>query len=256
MRHRPDVSSPRPIAIVQARLGSSRLPRKVLEPIEGRPMIAHVVERLRRSRELADVVLAIPEGDDELAIEAERLGVPVRRGPEHDVLARYVAAAESTGADPVVRITSDCPLIDPDLVDRVVERYRERRRHGVDLVANTSPRRWPRGLDTEVVRLGALERLAKIETDPAIREHVTLGLRRRPETFRVEGLEAERDLSEHRWTVDTADDLAFVRAVYGELRDTPAFGTEDVLALLARRPDIRALNAHVAQKELPPGGAS
>jgi spore coat polysaccharide biosynthesis protein SpsF len=217
-------------------------------------MIARVVERLRRCRRLAGVVLAIPAdpGDDALADVARALGVPVFRGPTHDVLARYVGAAREHEADPVVRITADCPLIDPALVDRTVAAFEDLAVDGVDLVANTTPRRWPRGLDTEVVRRDALLRLDEQERDPAVREHVTLGIYRRPDEYAIRGLDAERDLSEHRWTVDTPADLEFVRAVYGALEpENPSFGLDDVLALLERRPDLRRLNAHVRQKELP-----
>jgi len=251
------VTGPVPGAIVQARLGSTRLPRKVLEPIEGRPMLARVLERVARSPGIERVVLAIPEGerDEPLAELAGELGVPVFRGPEHDVLARYLGAARAHGIDPVVRITSDCPLLDPELVGATLAAFRERReRDPVDLLANTVPRRWPRGLDTEVVSLAALAELDRVEDDPAVREHVTLGIYRRPERFRVAGLAAEEDLSRLRWTVDTPEDLALVREVYRELLPVhgPLFGWREVVALLDRRPELSALNARVRQKEAPP----
>jgi spore coat polysaccharide biosynthesis protein SpsF len=235
-------------------MGSTRLPGKVLEPIEGRSMLARVVERLRACARLEVVVVAIPEGPGEAALveECGGLGAAVFAGPEEDVLARFLGAAEEHRIDPAVRITSDCPLIDPAIVDRTVDEYFRRRDDDVDLVSNTRPRRWPRGMDTEVVSASALLRADGLEKDPAVREHVTLALYRRPQTFRVQGLTSERDLSHLRFTVDTEDDLAFVRAVYRELGQTdPPFGLEAVLALLGRRPDIADLNAGVHQKELP-----
>ncbi len=249
---------PVPGAIVQARLGSTRLPRKVLEPIEGTPMLGRVVERLGRAPGIEKIVLAIPEGkrDEPLADLGRALGVTVFRGPERDVLARYLGAARAHGIDPVVRITSDCPLIDPEVVGATLAAFLDRRQHRdpVDLLANTVPRRWPRGLDTEVVSLAALAELDRVEDDPAVREHVTLGIYRRPDRFRVAGLPAERDLSRLRWTVDTPEDLALVREIYRELLPAhgAGFGWRAVVALLERRPDLAAVNARVRQKEVPP----
>jgi len=246
-----------PGAIVQARVGSTRLPAKVLAPLAGRPLLARVLGRLGRAAGLARVVLAIPEGprDEPLAALAAELGVPVFRGPEDDVLGRYVGAALAHGIDPVVRVTADCPLIDPELVGAVLAAFLERRAADpVDLLANTLPRRWPRGLDTEVVSREALVELDRIETDPAVREHVTLGIYRRPERFRVAGLPGPRDLAHLRWTVDTPEDLAVVREIWEALLPVhgEAFGWRDVLALLERRPDLARRNAAVPQKELPP----
>ena len=182
-------------------------------------MLARVVERLRLCRTIDSIVIAAPEGpeNEPLAEEARRLETPVWRGSQQDVLARYIGAAEAHDIDPVVRITADCPLLDPFLVDRTVGEYLRLRPQGVDLVCNTWPRRWPRGLDAEVLARSALERAHAVENDPAVREHVTLAIYQRTPPFRVAGLESERDLSGHRWTVDTQDDLAFMRGIYAAL---------------------------------------
>jgi spore coat polysaccharide biosynthesis protein SpsF len=240
--------------IVQARMGSTRLPGKVLEPIGDRSMIAWVVDRLRACRLVDLVVVAVPAGtaSEPLVEECRRLGARTFEGPDDDVLARYLGAARAFDIDPVVRVTSDCPLIDPEIVDAAVEAFRRRRGAGCELVSNFVPRRWPRGLDVEVVAREALERADTLEADLAVREHVTLAMYRRPDVFRVEGFPSAEDLSTHRWTVDTADDLAFVRAVVGELSGQGAlFGYRDVLDLLERRPELMALNASIQQKELP-----
>lgn len=239
-------------AIVQARLGSVRLPGKVLAPIEGRSMLARVVERLRACAALETIVVALPDGPENapLAAEAERTGAAVWCGPERDVLARVLGAANANAVDPIVRITADCPLLDPSVVERTLAEYRALA-PGVDLVCNTWPRRWPRGLDTEVVAREALARADLLEADPAVREHVTLAIYRRPETFRIAGLAAERDLSHHRFTVDTPKDLAFVRAVYRALGGEHPFGLRDVLELLEARPDLAGLNSGIEQRGLP-----
>ncbi len=242
----------RTVAIVQARMGSTRLPGKALVPIEGRPMIARVLERLARCRLLDALVVAIPDTPDNepLAAAAEQAGAQVCRGSEEDVLGRYLRAAEQSDADPIVRITSDCPLIDPELVDRTIEAFLDRQ-PSADLVCNTRPRRWPRGLDTEVVARRALEHAATACTDPTLREHVTAPLYAAPEHYAISGLDSEEDHSHLRWTVDTAEDLAFVREVYAAL-DPPSgtpFGWRAVLELLERRPELLRINAHVRQKE-------
>ena len=229
------------------------MPGKTLASIEGRSMLARVVERLRLCRTIDSIVIAAPEGpeNEPLAEEARRLETPVWRGSQQDVLARYIGAAEAHDIDPVVRITADCPLLDPFLVDRIVGEYLRLRPQGVDLVCNTWPRRWPRGLDTEVLARSALERAHAVENDPAVREHVTLAIYQRTPPFRVAGLESERDLSGHRWTVDTQDDLAFMRGIYAALGDGNVegrpFGLDDVLELLATRPELAALSAGVGE---------
>ncbi len=241
-------------AIIQARLASTRLPGKVLAEIEGRTMLAWVIARLRRSRFVKRIVVAVPEKaeSEPLLVEARRAGALVWSGPEHDVLTRTLGAAEAHGIDPVVRITSDCPLIDPELVDAVVAAFLCRRAEGIDLVANTQPRAWPRGLDTEVVSRSALQRASRFEEDPAVREHVTLPIYHRQELFHVAGLSADEDRSHHRWTVDTPEDLHFVRTVYQEMAGRcETFTSADVFELLTRRPEIAALNARIQQKELP-----
>ena len=241
-------------AIIQARVGSTRLPRKVLEPIEGRSMLEWVVARLRRSGGLGKIVVAVPDlaESEPLVEEVRRLGAELWRGPEQDVLARYCGAAEHFAIDPIVRVTSDCPLIDPALVDAVLEAYGRSGSEGIDLVANTLPRRWPRGLDVEVVSAAALRRASRVETEPQVREHVTLAIYRREDLFRTAGLEGGEDLSQYRWTVDTPEDLEFVLAVYRALGSRALrCGFEDILELLAARPEISAINADVKQKELP-----
>lgn len=240
------------VAIVQARMGSTRLPGKVLMDIAGKTMLARVVERARRAKRLDAVVVAatVDSRDDAIAGECRRIGVPLFRGSQEDVLDRYYRCAVDQAADPVVRITSDCPLLDPEVVDRVVASFLLER---PDYTSNVVERTYPQGLDVEVVRMEALARAWREAKQPYERAHVTPYVYQHPDRFRIAGVEAERDYSRHRWTVDTADDLAFVRAVYGELGAEGHFGMEQVLDLLEREPRIAELNAHVRQKALEDG---
>jgi spore coat polysaccharide biosynthesis protein SpsF len=225
------------LAVLQARMSSTRLPGKVMRPVVGRPMIGLQVERLRRSARLGRIVVATSIGpeDDPLADYVETLGLAVHRGERDDVLSRFHGAIEAHGGgEHVVRLTADCPLADPEVIDAVVARHLET---GADYTANTEGRTYPKGLDVEVCRVEALEAAWAEATDPYEREHVTAFLYRRPERFRLAALTREPPLK-YRWTVDTPEDFAFVEAVYAALYPAhPEFTSQDVLAWQARNPD-------------------
>lgn len=209
----------RTIAVVQARSGSSRLPGKVLAELEGAPLLAQELRRLSRARLLDDIVVATTtsDSDDAVAELAEREGVRWYRGSESDVLGRYVEAARETGAETVVRVTADCPLLDPGVVDLVVERLHESVAQP-DYVSNVVERSFPHGLDVEAFFVDVLERLARLSSSPSAREHVTWYLRfEHPELFLIGSVEAENDDSDLRWTVDTPADLELVRRLYRDL---------------------------------------
>jgi len=230
------------LAILQARMSSSRLPGKVMADLLGEPMLARQVERLRRCRTIDRLLLAtsIDAADDALAGLAARIGIDCFRGSLDDVLDRFHAAASGRGADQIVRLTGDCPLADPELIDRLVELHVA---GGYDHSCNTLNPRWPDGLDAEVMRAEVLEAAWREAVLPSDREHVTRFIYTRPERFRLGSLVGDTDLSDQRWTVDTPEDLAMVRAVYAALYPAnPAFGTEDTLAFLAAHPEIAALN--------------
>jgi spore coat polysaccharide biosynthesis protein SpsF len=237
----------RVIAIVQARMGSSRLPGKVLAEIGGATMLGQVVRRLRAARRIADVVVATSAGADDDAVveETGRLGAGVHRGPAADVLARFLGAARAYRADAIVRVTADCPLLDAGVVDQVIEALVD----GVDYASNTHDRSYPRGLDAEALHRDTLERIARLGTSPAAREHVTAFIMEAPALFRIAQLRAEHDDSDLRWTVDTADDLAAVRTLYDELALAEAPRPyRDVVAAVRARPALAASNAHVIQQ--------
>jgi len=231
------------LAVLQARMSSRRLPGKVLEPVLGEAMLLRQVERLRRARALDDLVVATSSdpSDDRLADLCTGHGIAVHRGSLDDVLARVVDAAAFRDPGAVVRLTADCPLADPDVIDRVIAAFRD---NAVDYAGNIDPPTWPDGLDVEVIRYEALVEVARRAQLPDEREHVTLFLRRHPERHASVNVATETDRSHMRWTVDRPDDLAFVRAVYERLYpEQPDFRLDDILALLEREPELAELNA-------------
>jgi glutamate-1-semialdehyde 2,1-aminomutase/spore coat polysaccharide biosynthesis protein SpsF len=226
----------RTVAIVQARMASTRLPGKVLADLAGRPMLARVVERVRWAASVERVVVATSTSpaDDAVARFCAHSGVACFRGAEHDVLDRFCQAARAHEADTVVRITADCPLLDPEVIDRVVGALR---RDDADYASNVNPPTYPDGLDVEAFTFAALARAWEQARTPAEREHVTPYLRHSGR-FRTSNVSHHTDLSRHRWTVDEPADLEFVRAVYERFNGSAAFGLEDVLAYLASEPGL------------------
>jgi spore coat polysaccharide biosynthesis protein SpsF len=236
-------------AVIQARMGSTRLPGKVLADVGGRPLIYHVIERASRISAVDEVVVAIPDGlrDDELMRAIVFAGARVVRGSENDVVSRYVKAAEEVRADAVVRITADCPLLSPLVSSEVVEYFLSGAQY--DYVSNTLDRTFPRGLDTEVVTTAALTAANREAESHTEREHVTPFVWRRGDRFKLGSVRGQADLSSHRWTVDTDLDLQFVRVVYDTIGRWD-FEMSDVLEVLDDNPGILGINSLVAQKEL------
>ncbi len=234
-------------AIVQARMGSTRLPGKVLMDIGGESVLARVVHRLKRASQIREIVIATSAEvkDGVIVRECERLAVSCFRGSEHDVLERYWRAAEQFRCDVVVRVTSDCPLIDPDVVDEVITAFIDKE---ADLACNDFPRTFPRGLDVEVLTIDALRRAREMSDQHYQREHVTPVIYERPEIFSVVSVQTKPDLSHLRWTLDTREDLALVRAIYSYFYNRDEFGWQEVVELMRRRPELAAMNAHIAQK--------
>lgn len=241
----------RTVAIIQARTGSSRLPGKVLMPLLGAPILAHIVERVSRAHLVDEVVVATTglASDDAIESLARTSGWALVRGSETDLLDRYLAASRAHEADIVVRITSDCPLIDPELVDDVV---RVLATTGADYASNTlEPRTYPRGLDVEAMTREALERAGVEDTNHARREHATPYIYRHPELFRLARVASPEDLSDHRWCVDTLEDLDLVRRIY-EAMGNDRFGWREALAVVRAHPDWARINVNVGQKTVPP----
>jgi spore coat polysaccharide biosynthesis protein SpsF len=201
-------------------------------------MILRQIERVRRASSLDALVVAtsVDSSDDELVAVLEQQGITCVRGPLEDVLGRFLVVLETRTCDVVVRLTADCPLISPEVIDLVVERFHE---SAADYVSNTMNPSFPDGLDVEVMSVQVLREVGSESTDPHEREHVTLGIYRHPERFSIENVfdPSGRDNSRLRWTVDTPDDLAFVAEIYAHL-GPDAFEYDDVLDLLERRPEL------------------
>lgn len=237
------------LIIVQARLGSTRLPRKVLLDLGGQPVLTRMIERLRRIQSPARLLVATTTDRQDDPVEAlcRRLDVQVFRGHPTDLLDRHYRAAVAAGAEAVAKIPSDCPLIDPSVVDRVIGRFTQ---SGCDYASNLHPASWPDGNDVEVMRMQALETAWREAMLAMEREHTTPYLWERPERFRLanvlwdeESAEARDYSLSHRWTLDYAEDYALIRQVFEALYpENPAFGVEDILELLASRPQLAALN--------------
>jgi spore coat polysaccharide biosynthesis protein SpsF len=242
----------RVVAIIQARMGSTRLPGKVLKDLGGETVLARVVNRTRRATLLDEVVVAtsILPADDVIARECEALKVACFRGDETDVLDRYYRAAQKFATDAVVRITADCPLIDPELIDAAI---RSRLDQKADYASNSLARTYPRGLDVEVFTADALSRAWSAAKEEYQRTHVTPYLYQNPELFKVISIAEEGDHSKYRWTLDTAEDLELLRAVYKHFGNRDNIRWIEVLDLMEAQPELAALNSHVRQKALREG---
>jgi spore coat polysaccharide biosynthesis protein SpsF len=238
------------VAIIQARMGSTRLPGKVLKDLGGKTVLGRVVERLQRCKAIDEVLVATTDRatDDAITAECRKISAAVSRGDQDDVLDRYFRAAQLTKADVVVRITSDCPMIDPEVTDKTVAAFLQAK---PDYASNVMTRTYPRGLDTEVFSFDALGRAWQHAHKPYEREHVTPHIFENPSTFKLLSVTCEADHSDHRWTVDTQEDLDFVQAVYSKLPEE--FSWKDVLELVVREPELEDLNRSVRQKVLHEG---
>ncbi len=243
----------RSLAIIQARMGSTRLPGKVLLKIKGKPMLVHIFDRLKRCQYIDHIILATSNSvqDYPLLDLAKKEKVEGFAGSEQDVLDRYYQAARQHRPDWVVRITGDCPVIDPEITDLVIKRHSEKHR---DYTSNTVVRSYPRGLDTEVMTFEALEKAATEAFKPYEREHVTPYIFEHPKSFSIEQVLAEpRHLQpDLRLTVDTPEDLELIQEIFSHLYNTnPFFLVDEILNLMKQQPELSKVNAHIKQKTVP-----
>jgi len=241
------------VAIVQARVGSTRLPGKVLLDLVGRTVLDRVVQRVRQFTMIDDVIVATSSerADNPIIDECDRIGVASFRGSESDVLDRFVGAVRETDADVCVRLTADCPLLDPGVSDNIISLFLLA--DDADYASNKIPQSFPRGLDTEVFTREALERAARDAHEPYERVHVTPYIYRHPEIFSLLSVTSDVDRSDWRWTIDTPEDIEFVREIYRRLDSRGDFGWQDVVALLVNEPSLMWINSHVLQKEIDQG---
>lgn len=243
-----ETAGPRIVAIVQARMGSTRLPGKSLADLAGKPLLQRVIERCQASAMIDDVWLATTTEaiDNALADLCGRIGVKVYRGSVDDVLDRFYQTARKATADVVVRVTADDPFKDPEVIDLAVRRLL---RGGLDYVSNTIEPTYPEGLDIETVTFEALERAWKEARLASEREHVTPYIWKNPQWFQIENFLLDTNLSHLRWTVDYEQDLKFARAVYERLGHEGIFSMHDVLALIEKEPELATINQGIVRNQ-------
>src|SRR5438552_13266435 len=237
-------------AIIQARMGSSRLPGKVLMPLAGKPAIDHVFQRtsLIRGVDLIMVATSTSPLDDPLAARCRELGAHVYRGSEIDVLDRYYKAAQAIGAQIVMRITADCPLLDPIESAKVLDAFLATPR--CDYASNVEPPFLPDGLDTEVASFPALEKVWRDVFDPVFREHVTYYIGCHPNEFKTAAVTSDLDLSHYRWTLDEPADYVLLSKIAERLKERNQFGyLDEVLDIVREDPSLVALNKHIERNE-------
>lgn len=240
------------VCIMQARVGSSRLPEKVLKEIAGKTVLEHDVDRLKRVKRIDEIVIAttVEEKDYKIVDESKRLGVKFFRGSEEDVLSRYYFAAKENNADVVIRVTSDCPLLDSEITDDIIKFYLDNYPK-YDYVSNTLDRTYPRGLDTEVFSFKALEKAFNEAKEKFEREHVTPFIGGNNNVFSNYQFKDNEDNSHLRLTLDTDEDLELITEVYSELYDIDEnFGLKDIVNLFKKRPELIDINSEIEQKKI------
>ncbi|ALB44528.1 cytidylyltransferase domain-containing protein [Clostridium beijerinckii] len=241
------------VCIMQARIGSTRLPGKILKKICGKTVLEHDIDRLKRVGNVKKIIIAttILEKDSIVVKEANRLGITYYRGSEEDVLSRYYYAAKENNADIVVRVTSDCPLIDSEVTEKIIQHYLDNIEK-YDYVSNTIDRTYPRGLDTEVFSFKALEAAFNEAKSKSDREHVTPYIWRNNNLFKVEQYKNNVNYSELRWTLDTKEDFELINRIYKilYLDEKYNFNMNDILKLYKKYPELYTINNIVEQKKI------
>ncbi|MDD4203320.1 MAG: glycosyltransferase family protein [Candidatus Omnitrophica bacterium] len=235
--------------IIQARYASTRLPGKVLIPLKGKTVIEHVIGRCKNAQTIDNVIVATSheETNEKIVNKMNEIKQVVFRGSENDVLDRYYKCAKQFSIKHIVRITSDCPIIDPFVIDTVVQRYFQTH---ADYCSNAVERTYPDGQDVEVFSFETLEKTWKNAKLLSEREHVTSYIRTFPELFKIEGIVEERMLGNKRWTLDQNEDLEFIRKIMDALYDeNPCFSMESVLAFLEKEPNLEKTNSHIEINE-------
>ena len=236
-------------AIIQARFNANRLPGKVLLRVLDKTIIEYVIERVEKAETIEDIIVATTDNDSDLQIVdlINRIGIKLYRGNESDVLDRYYQAAKTFNVKHVARITADCPLIDPDIIDKVINRYSD---SGADYCSNTREISFPDGEDVEVFSFNALSNAWTNARLLSEREHVTPFITKHPNMFKLESYESEVDLSSKRWTVDEGSDFKFIKSVIeGIYPNNPNFKMDDILKFLQKNPDLENINTGTDRNE-------
>lgn len=237
------------VAIIQARMGSTRLPNKVLMKINGHTMLEEVIRRTKTIKGTDEVIVATTENlkDEKIVSLCKKLKIKVFRGSEDDVLDRYYQCARLVKADVIIRITSDCPLLDPKTVAGGLELFLKT---NADYVSNALKRTYPRGLDFEIFTLNALKKAAEVGKESTDREHVTPYIYSNPKIFKISHLTNSKNYSKYRLTVDTQIDLELVREIFKALdKNSKVFGLKEIINFLEKNPELAKINSDVIQKD-------
>ncbi len=242
------------VCIMQARTGSSRLPSKILKEVCNKTILQHDIDRLLMSKKIDKLVIATTESkDDDIIIEiAKNNNIGYFRGSENDVLSRYYFAAKKYNAEVVIRVTSDCPLIDPVIIDNMVNKFEHKlETEKIDYLSNKIKMTFPRGLDAEVFTFKALEKTYLEATQDFEKEHVTPYIYLNSDKFKIESYENEVDYSNYRWTLDTVEDFELIKNIYDNIYDeNKMFLFYDVLEYINKNPEVSKINEHIVQKQL------
>lgn len=238
------------VASIEARMTSTRLPGKVLLPCVGKKMLELLVERVKRSKIIDEIVISttVNTPDDEIVKVAKRLGIGYFRGSELDVVERVVFAMKYARADVVVQLTGDCPLLDPDVIDQVTRIYLY---NNFDYVSNTLVRSYPRGLDVQVSSFEILEKSLRIAKDDAQHEHLFLSIYENSDKFRLFNVFANPELCrpDYRWTLDTGSDYDFINTIYRHFyKKNPTFTSSHIIGFIKKYPEVAEINNDIQQK--------
>jgi len=238
------------LIIVQARMTSTRLPGKIMKIVCGKPLLEHLINRLKKVKCADQIVIAttVNETEDIIVDLCKKLDTLYYRGSEEDVLGRYYEAAVEYGGDVIIRVTSDCPVIDPDVVDYLTDFYMKNLKK-YDYVTNTLKRTYPRGMDVEVFSFSILKEACERAKREDEREHVTTFIRNKPTQYRLHNIKYSSDLSHYRLTVDTSEDMELIRRIFESLYvENPEFTMKDIVSKIVANPEWEYINAHIHQK--------
>ena len=234
--------------IIQARLDSTRLPKKVSKKIQNKPMIWHVINRIKKTHGVEQIILATSDDPSDIPLLkiAKKENIIAFAGNKKNVLNRYFECAKEFSADPIIRITGDCPLIDFSIVERMLKKFLK---NDYDYMTNTNPPTFPDGLDVEIFSFKSIEKAHKLAKLKSEKEHVTPYILKNLKKFKIYNFSNKTNLSHFRWTVDEIDDLKLIRKIFAQLKSKKNFLTEDFLKLFEKNPDVLKINSHISRNE-------
>lgn len=237
------------LAILQARLSSSRFPKKVLQPILGIPMILHQIKRIKQSKLIDKIILATSAepSDADLVKTCKDNNILIYTGNLNNVLERFYQIYKTEKPSYIVRLTGDCPVTDPQVIDQVIAFHKD---HAYEYTSNTAPDTFPDGLDVEIINALSFEKIITAKTSIEEKEHVTLYIHNNPKKFKIGNYQSPIDYSKHRWTVDYKEDFQFITEIYQHLfKKNPSFNMQDILSLLKKKPELIKINQHILRNE-------